>query len=536
MPEASGSTLSRLFRKPQAPAVPAPEPPKPRSVEAPAVPAFDVLIESLPCPIFYKDTAGRYVGCNKAFADYLGRSREEIVGKTVYEMGPREVADRYHEKDRELFEQPGRQRYEWKVERRDGERRDVVFDKATYHDAEGGVLGLVGVITDVTDRNRAERALSVSETKYRQVFDLSPSVIMIVDANGTVEDVNPRMEDWLGYTHEDVVGRHIAQLPFLPWASKLKVMRAFNRRMSGHVLPPYDLLCQTKTGRPRTGSVVATPIRDDRGRTTGDLIMISDVTAQKAGEERRRLLEAQVRQRQRLIAVGMLAGGIAHEIDTPVNSILNCGQLLAEALAGNASLAGYAQEVVTESERIARVINNLRLFSEEQPLPPHPVAVHALVDSVLALCGSMLKSDGITIVKQIPADLPQLPCRVNPMRQVLMNLVANARDGLNEKYPDAHRGKRLTISASLVDGANGRCIRFSVEDTGIGVPPRIQQQVFAPFFTTRSPSLRAGLGLSVSQGIVADHGGEIRLESEAGRWTCVQVDIPLAADGAAPAP
>jgi PAS domain S-box-containing protein len=525
------ASLRRLFRRKPGTPGPAPDSRDAPPAAASAVLPFDVLIDSLPCPVFYKDMTGRYVGCNRAFAEFVGRPRDEIVGKTVYDMGPRAVADRYHEKDAELFEQPGQQRYEWKVERQNGERRDVVFDKATYHDASGAVLGLIGIITDVTERNRAERALAISEAKYKQVFDLSPSVIMIIDAGGTVRDANPRLDAWLGYTNAEVVGRHVAQLPFLPWTSKLKIMRAFNKGMHGDSPAPYDLLFNTKSGLPRVGSIVATPIRDDYGRVTGDLVMISDVTASKAGEERQRLLEAQVGRRQRLIAVGTLAGGIAHEINGPLQNIMHAGRLLADALSGTPQLAAYAHTILTESERITGVVNNVQLFAQDEPQVSRPVAVQELVESVLVLCGSSLESDGIAVIKRIPADLPAVPCRINPMRQVLMNLVTNAREALNEKYPATHRDKRITITAGLVDADLGCCIRLSVEDTGIGVPPRIQPQVFDPFFTTRSRSLHAGLGLSVSHGIVTGHGGAIRLESEPGRWTCFHVDLPLTAVG-----
>lgn len=114
------------------------------------------LVERISSPIFYKDAQGRYIGCNRAFERFIGRPRARIIGKTVFDMGPRQIAQTYFEKDAELLENPGEQRYEWKVKRSDGEVRDVIFDKATLHDAAGNVTGLVGVISDITERKSAE--------------------------------------------------------------------------------------------------------------------------------------------------------------------------------------------------------------------------------------------------------------------------------------------------------------------------------------------------------------------------------------------
>ncbi len=131
---------------------------------------LETLIETIPTPIFYKDAQGRYTGCNQSFETFLGRSRDEIIGRSVHDMGPPEIAKRYAEKDEELFREPGRQRYEWKVKSASGQYRDVVFDKASILGAQGRVEGLVGAITDITERKAAEQALRESYTQ--QVSDL----------------------------------------------------------------------------------------------------------------------------------------------------------------------------------------------------------------------------------------------------------------------------------------------------------------------------------------------------------------------------
>jgi PAS domain S-box-containing protein len=122
-----------------------------------------ILMDTIPNPIFYKDIEGKYTGCNKAYEEFIDKSRDEIIGKTVYDMGPKEISDQYHEKDKELFQNPGKQEYEWKVKRKSGEIRNVVFCKATFTDSNGNVAGLIGVILDVTERKHTEEKLRIAK-------------------------------------------------------------------------------------------------------------------------------------------------------------------------------------------------------------------------------------------------------------------------------------------------------------------------------------------------------------------------------------
>jgi PAS domain S-box-containing protein len=128
---------------------------------------LQTLMETIPSPVFYKDTEGVYTGCNRAFQEFVDRPCEEIIGKTVYDMGPKEIADKYHKKDEELFRKAGKQVYEWKVKRKGGETRDVVFNKATIVGPDGKIEGLIGVIIDITKRKQAEEKLRQSESALR---------------------------------------------------------------------------------------------------------------------------------------------------------------------------------------------------------------------------------------------------------------------------------------------------------------------------------------------------------------------------------
>lgn len=131
---------------------------------------LQTLLDTIPSPVFYKNMDGRYIGCNQAFADFVGIPVEKIIGSTVYDMGPKEIADTYYEKDRELFKNKGKQQYEWKMKRRSGEIREVIFNKATFNDQKGDIQGLIGVISDITLLKQSERALKDSKKKLQKLY------------------------------------------------------------------------------------------------------------------------------------------------------------------------------------------------------------------------------------------------------------------------------------------------------------------------------------------------------------------------------
>jgi len=167
---------------------------------------LNTLLETISNPVFYKDIQGRYTGCNRAFEDFIGCSRTDIIGKTVYDLAPEDLAHRYHEKDAELFGQPGSQRYEWKVKRYDGNFRDVIFEKAAITDARENVIGLVGVISDITERKRAEEALQEREATLQAILAASPVGIFLAH-NRILGWTNQAMNRIWGYEDGSLLGK-----------------------------------------------------------------------------------------------------------------------------------------------------------------------------------------------------------------------------------------------------------------------------------------------------------------------------------------
>jgi PAS domain S-box-containing protein len=164
------------------------------------------LIQTIPCPLFYKNAEGKYTGCNRAFEEFLGRKREEIIGKDVFELAPRDIAEEYFRRDRDLFTRPGQQIYEWKVKTARG-IRNVIFHKATFNDADGRVGGLIGVILDITDHRTIEANLARTLAHHEALLNTAPVAVFSVDANHNITTWNRTAETLTGHAAADIVGK-----------------------------------------------------------------------------------------------------------------------------------------------------------------------------------------------------------------------------------------------------------------------------------------------------------------------------------------
>jgi len=253
----------------------------------------------------------------------------------------------------------------------------------------------------------------------------------------------------------------------------------------------------------------------------------ADMAERKRLEEERWAMEIQLRQQQKLEAIGTLAGGMAHEINNPINGIMNYAQLLRDQLPGASQQAEYAGEILRETERIANIVRNLLTFARVEKQSHSLGRIADIVQSTLSLVQAIMRHDQITLAVHVPEDLPELRCHSQQLQQVLMNLMTNARDALNERYPGHHEDKVLNVSARLLDKEGHTWLRLTVEDHGTGIAPEVRERMFDPFFTTKPRDRGTGLGLAISHGIVKEHHGQMLVESEPGRFTRIHVDLPV---------
>lgn len=241
-----------------------------------------ILIDAIPVPIFYKDAHGVYRGCNKAFEEYLGRPREEVIGKTVYDMAPRELADTYYGKDKELFQNPGIQVYEYSVKHSDGTLHDVIFNKAVYTDAAGNIAGVIGAMSDITEHKRIEKALLDTNQKLQAVVHASPLATVAFDRSGTVTMWNPAAEYIFGWSEEEAVGSYN---PMVTAEKKHEFHTLLERVLKGDSFMGVELRRQRKDCSIIDISVSSGPIRNREDQIVGIMSVIADITEHKRVEQ-----------------------------------------------------------------------------------------------------------------------------------------------------------------------------------------------------------------------------------------------------------
>jgi PAS domain S-box-containing protein len=244
------------------------------------------LLESIPVAIFWKDAQGCYLGCNRAYEDAVGKSRSDIIGKTVFDMAPPEFAAKYHAMDTALFERPGRQTYEWVIQKPSGEKRNVVFHKATFQRGGGAVGGLIGALVDITELKRKEAALTESEERFRNLVETTSDWIWEVDENAVYTYVSHRVRAILGYEPAEVVGK--TPFDLMPEEEAKRVSGVFGAKVAARE-PCVDLenICLHKDGRAVVLETSGAPVVDRDGRFRGYRGIDRDITERKRLEQER---------------------------------------------------------------------------------------------------------------------------------------------------------------------------------------------------------------------------------------------------------
>ena len=239
-------------------------------------------------------------------------------------------------------------------------------------------------------------------------------------------------------------------------------------------------------------------------------------------------MDAKLQQQQKLESIGTLAGGVAHEINNPLNIILNFGELILTRRDENSDPVNeYAENIVNECKRIAKIVQALLAFSRQEKESHSPARIQNIIEATLSLTRKILSKDQISLQMEVPEDLPSIKCRSQQIMQVLMNLITNSRDALNGRYPGYHDNKIIKVSAQEIDIDGSPWIRTTVEDYGGGIPVSIQDRIFDPFFTSKPREQGTGLGLSVSHGIIKDHKGQLHFKTKVGESTRFFMDLPV---------
>ncbi len=371
------------------------------------------------------------------------------------------------------------------------------------------VQTIAGYVAVALDNAQLYSSLEQKALQVARLKDFSENIVeslnvgvLAIDLLGTVEAWNSRMEQLIGVARAKAIGQPLNEI--LPAELMQEIVaRGDQEQITGI----YKHRLQHE-GRSVVLNVSITPLVGKGGERIGRLLLFDDVT-------QRERMEEQMSQTEKLTSLGLLAAGVAHEVNTPLAVISNYIQMLAKQMPEDDPRHTIIEKIIKQTFRASEIVNNLLNFSRTGPGELADVDLNRLVEETLSLVSHPLKTSRIQVVKQLTEGIPPVRGSANKLQQVFLNLFLNARDAMPS-------GGMLEVRTS---GHNGS-VEIEVMDTGNGIPREHIHKIFDPFFTTKSSGRGTGLGLSVSYGIIKEHAGKIDVRSTPGRGTSFHVEFP----------
>jgi two-component system, NtrC family, sensor kinase len=371
------------------------------------------------------------------------------------------------------------------------------------------VQTIAGYVAIALDNSQLYTSLEQKALEVARLKDFSENIVeslnvgvLAIDLEGTVEAWNTRMEQLFGVARNDAVGRPLSEL-LPPELVHEIASRGDQEQVTG--IYKHRLVHQ---GKSVVINVSITPLVGKSAERIGRLLLFDDVT-------QRDRMEEQLTQTEKLTSLGLLAAGVAHEVNTPLAVISNYIQMLAKQMPEGDPRHTIIDKIVKQTFRASEIVNNLLNFSRTGPGELADVDLNRVVEETLSLVAHPLKASQIQVVKQLTEGIPPVRGSANKLQQVFLNLFLNARDAMPS-------GGMLEVRSAAHNGS----VEVEVADTGNGITREHIHKIFDPFFTTKTSGRGTGLGLSVSYGIIKEHAGKIDVRSTPGRGTSFHVEFP----------
>ncbi len=354
-------------------------------------------------------------------------------------------------------------------------------------------------------RSRKEAA-----EKLQKILDQFPDLIYTTDMEGRFTEFSRGGEVMLGLRRKEVLGTNCLDL-YPETEARGRIQKLLKEAQA---LQGVETIIRTRDGSGRDVLVAASPLRDESGTPYGTVGIIKDITDLKAA---RRSLQVT----EKLSAMGELVSGVAHELNNPLTGVLGYAQLLMGGQM-DARQRKSVERIFESALRCQKIVQNLLAFARRYPSEKRYLGLNGIIEKTIDLKAYQLRVNNLKIVKKLDPLIPKTMLDFNQMQQVLLNLINNAQQAVA-----SHRGHgTLTVASSAGEGV----IRLEISDDGPGMAPEVLSKIFDPFFTTKAVGEGTGLGLSVSYGIIKDHGGRIWADSRVGEGTRINIELPVITD------
>lgn len=486
----------------------------------------DAILDSLPGVFYLFNSTGKRLRWNRNLEKVTGYTPEELVTLPLFANIVEEDRDELRETFKEVFTagHASRQAY---VALRDGTR--VPYFLTGRRVDIDGEAHLVGIGIDLSEQKRAEEELRESQRRFRDTLTNLDMIAVMTDAAGTISFCNDYLLRLTGWSRDEAVGQNWFEM-FIPENEKVNIKALLDDiPAGGFIIPHYENEIQTRSGERRLVRWTNTTLRNVDGSVSGVAALGDDITEFRQAQEALRKSEEQLRQSQKMEAIGQLAGGIAHDFNNLLTAIIGYSQLTIRRMQTDDPLRHNIDEIERAGEQAASLTRQLLAFSRKQLLQPKVLKLNEVLSETQKMLSRLLGED-IEVCTALDPATGSIKADPGQIEQVIMNLAVNARDAMPA-------GGRLTIetrneylgedySGGIFTVTPGDYVMLSVTDNGSGMDRETQSHIFEPFFTTKDIGKGTGLGLSTVYGIVKQSGGYIWVSSALDEGTNFTIHLP----------
>ena len=473
---------------------------------------FTELFETLQEGAYFCTPEGRLLDANPALVNVLGyTTKDELLGldPSKLNVDPAEAPVLGRAPD----DRGGVRAREITLRKKDGTPAVFLESSRAVWDAAGKLIRYQGTLIDVTERRKLERQLLGQEEFRRRLLEGFPDLILVVDLQERYTFVSSRVRDLLGYRPEDLLGKKISETE----DHSPELVALYRDVSSGvRIFGSAEYGARHRDGSWRTMRASASQFFDADAKIGGAIVSVRDITTEKK-------LEQQIVQSERLAAMGAMIGGVAHELNNPLTSILGVSELLQDSQTTDAARKqiGILQQ---QARRAAEIVHNLTYFSRPPAPGKSPVNLGEVVERTLNLHAYSLRKNNVTVDFLREPTLPFVQADPHQLMQVFLNLILNAEQAIREARD------RGTLRIRL--GNNGESVWATFHDDGPGIPGDILASIFDPFYTTKRPGRGTGLGLSICKAVMKEHNGTIEAANAPGGGAVFTVTLHAAAASA----